>query len=326
MAPYIKSVKKKVKKSNADNTIKIGTRTIELSNQDKLFFPQSKITKGDLVTYYAHIAPVMVPYMKNRPISMQRFPQGIAADQEGFFQKDAGSYFPEWITTIPIKKENGDTVNYVIVNNAATLVYLANQACITPHIWLSRTDKLEYPDRMIFDLDPSGKTTFKDIQWIAKEIKKLLKQLHLTSYVTTTGSRGAHVVVPLKRIHTFDYVRDFAFDVACLLSSQYPQKATTDMRKEKRGNRIFIDWLRNGYGATTVAPYGVRAHEGAPVAAPLSWNEFMHISSSQEYTIKDVDILIKKSTNVNGWCTMKHYATSLKTARKKLDIMLKEMV
>jgi bifunctional non-homologous end joining protein LigD len=249
---------------------------------------------------------------------MQRFPDGIT--KEGFFQKNAGDYFPDWISTIPIKKQEDGTVKYVIINNKATLVYLANQGIITPHPWLSKTDKLDYPDKMIFDLDPAGTATFKDVQWAATALKTLLNKLGLPTFVMTTGSRGAHVIIPLKRTQTFDTVRTFALDCARIIAQQYPEKATVDMNKTKRDNKIFIDWLRNGFGATGVAPYAVRAKEKAPVATPLSWNEFLHIASSQEYNITTIFQLLHK--HKDPWATMKKKAVSLTKARKKLDTLL----
>lgn len=190
--------------------IKVGRYSIEISSEDKIFFPKSKITKGDVLAYYIKVASHMVSYMKGRPISMQRFPEGIM--HEGFFQKEAGSYFPAWIKTVPIAKESGEKVNYVAVDNEATLVYLANQACLIFHPWLSKIDKLEYPDRIIFDLDPAGKATFELVRWTALELKKILDELKLSSFVMLTGSRGVHIWIPLKREQKYDYVKDFAHD------------------------------------------------------------------------------------------------------------------
>lgn len=307
--------------TSSPSKIKIGRHTIEISNQDKVFFPEDTITKGDLINYYAQVASVMIPYTKKRPISMQRFPHGIQA--EGFYQKDASDYFPQWITIEPIKKQDNDIVNYVVINNAATLVYLANQACITPHIWLSRHDKLRNPDKMIFDLDPAEKTNFADVQWASQQLRSLLEdELHLSTFVMTTGSRGAHIVIPIKRLHDFDYVRTFAQDIAHVLEHRHPEKLTTALSKQKRNNRIFIDWLRNSFGATSVAPYAVRAIEGAPVAMPLPWKLFETIKSAQTYTIKNVSNYLKK--NGDAWKNINTKAVSLTKARKKLDTIMKE--
>ncbi len=315
--------------------IKSGRYTIELSNTDKVLFGKSGasqmklakaktgITKGELVDYYNYIAPTMLRYCDKHPISMKRYPNGI--NHEGFFQKEAGEYFPDWITRVAIPKQTDGVVNTVVIDKTATIVYLANQACITPHIWLSRTPHLNKPDRMIFDLDPSGKTfSFSDVQKVAKEIKTILDACDLPSFYMLTGSRGAHIIIPLKRADTFEETRAFTHDIATLIAHQFPKMFTIEVSKKKRGKRVFIDWLRNSFGATAVAPYAVRAHEDAPVAMPVTWKELqssgMH---SQKYNINN----IKKRMNKVGdiWKGMEKHAVSLKKARKVLDklIMIK---
>lgn len=257
-----------MKKNNA--SIKIGGHRIEISNIDKIFFPKDKITKGDVVDYYAKIASWMVPYMKNRPISMLRYPDGI--NGEAFYQKEIGSYFPEWIKRQSVEKKEGGFTNYVVCNNKATLVYLATQACLTPHLWLSKIDELDYPDKIVFDLDPSG-DDFGLVAKTAKKLKILLDHLKLKSFVMTTGSRGLHVIIPIKREFNFDEVRKFAASIARILIDHEPDNLTMEMSKSKRGERLFIDTLRNSFSATSVAPYAIRAKDGAPVATPLDWNE-----------------------------------------------------
>ena len=302
--------------------IKSGRYSIEVSNEDKVLFGKSGITKGELIKYYEYIAPTMMPYCDGRPISMHRFPNGI--HQEGFFQKDASDYFPTWITKVSVHKKEDGAVNYVIIDKDATLIYLANQACITPHLWLSRTDKLKNPDRMIFDLDPSWKNfSFSDIQHTAKEIKKILDACNLPNFYMLTGSRGAHIVVPLKRVHTFEETRAFAHDIAQLLTQKFPKLMTIEVNKKKRGKRIFIDWLRNSFGATAVAPYAVRPHEGAPIAMPVTWKELMSLRmNSQKYTIKNVKKHMKAVGDV--WKGIEKEAVSLKKARKVLDRLMEE--
>ncbi len=302
----------------SSRVIKVGKYVINLSNEDKVLFPKYKITKGDLVAYYHDIAHIMVPYMKDRLITMQRFPEGI--QHEGFFQKDAGDYFPDWIKTRRVKKQEGGAVDYVLCNNAATLVYLANQACITPHIWLSRSDILDYPDRMIFDLDPSGKD-FGDVREAALEIKDFLEDLGLPSFVMTTGSRGLHVVVPLKRKDDFDTVREFARDVASYMAENDPDHLTVEVRKDKRHGRVFVDYLRNAFGQTGVAPYAVRPIEGAPVATPLFWKEVesAHLTP-QKYTINNVLEKLKKEGD--PWKGINKRAKSIREARKQLDRLI----
>ena len=284
----------------------IDNHSIDLTHPQKILFPADGITKGELVAYYNRIAPIMIPYMQERLISMQRFPSGI--DQEGFYQKDAGSYFPDWVTTKTVKKKEGGVVHYVMCNNATTLVYLANQLCITPHLWLSKVDALRYPDRMIFDLDPSG-TDFSLIIAAARALKKLLESHGLTPFVMTTGSRGLHVVVPLLPVRNFTYVRSFALSVAKELVHSDPHSFTLEMRKNKRQGRVFIDYLRNAYGATGVAPYAIRPLPGAPIATPLVWSEVKAGLSPQRYTLKN--IFRRLSRRADPWHAIDAYAVKL---------------
>lgn len=189
------------------NKIKVGSYTVELSKTDKVLFPDDGITKGDLIDYYRRIAEIMLPHMEGRPITMHRFPDGI--DKEGFYEKEAPDYFPGWIKRVSVEKKEGGKENQVVCENAATLVYLADQACITPHIWLSRVDKLSFPDKMVFDLDPPD-NDFEPVRSAALSLKELLEKLGLTASIMTTGSRGLYVVVPLDRSADFDTVRSFA--------------------------------------------------------------------------------------------------------------------
>ncbi|TET06743.1 ATP-dependent DNA ligase [Candidatus Dependentiae bacterium] len=294
-------------------TIRLGRYVIKTSNEDKILFPKHKITKGELIDYYHRIGPIMVPYTKNRPISMVRYPDGIK--EEGWYQKDAGEYFPKWIKTKPIKKQKDGYTNYVVINNVATLVYLANQACIAPHIWLSKIDKLNYPDRMIFDLDPSGKD-FNMVRKGALLIKEKLDELALPSFVMTTGSRGVHIVVPLKRVHTFDWVRTFAYDLSTILIKHNPDLFTLEIRKVKRKELVFIDTLRNAFGQTGIAPYAVRPKPGAPVATPIEWKE---VNNSRlrpnQYTIRNIFTRLDRIGD--SWKGIDRHAVSLLKLRLK---------
>ncbi len=295
--------------------IKVGRYVVTTTNEDFILFGKSKITKGDLIEYYHRIAPIMLPYLKNRPLTMVRYPSGI--DQEGFYQKDTPDYFPQWIKRKRIKKKEGGSTNYVVGQNQATIVYLANQGCIAPHLWLSKIDKLHYPDMMIFDLDPALGTNFTLVRNTALKLKTLLESVGLISFVKTTGSKGLHIVVPLKRTADFDTVRAFAREIAKILIVQDPKHLTLEIRKEKRGNRVFIDVLRNAFAQTAVAPYAVRPKEKAPVAMPISWNEVKDSKLiSQRYTIKNVFKHLEK--HGDEWEGMHRYARSIKQAQKKL--------
>lgn len=308
-----------MKKGKKDFDIKVGKHSIAVTHPDKLIYPKNKISKAQVVDYYVQIAEYMLPYLKDRPLSMQRFPDGIAG--EGFYQKDAGKYFPEWIKTFAVKKEEGGLVHHVVVNDAATLAYIATQLCLVFHIWLSKIKKIDYPDRMIFDLDPSGKD-FNMVRHAALKLKDMLEDLGLVPFVMTTGSRGLHVVVPLKATENFDVVRKFARDLAQIMVDEDPKHLTLELRKDKRQGKIFVDYLRNGFGATGVCPYSLRAKPGAPVATPLAWPEVAKKSlKPDQWNIKNILARLKKG---DPWQHINKYATSLKTPRKKLDKMMQE--
>ncbi|MCP9198863.1 non-homologous end-joining DNA ligase [Gramella sp. GC03-9] len=298
-----------------------GKTEVELSNLDKVFFPDSGFTKGDLVDYYEKIADIMLPHIEGRPLTMIRFPNGI--EDKRFFQKDAPDYFPEWIEKRSFDKKEGGSTNYVICNDQATLVYLANQACVTPHIWLSRQDQPDKPDRMIFDLDPSKKG-FDAVKEAAFSIRELLvEELGLPVFLMTTGSRGLHLVVPLKRDHSFDEVREFAQQASKYLEQKYPETMTTAARKEKREDRLFLDVARNASAQTSVAPYAVRPIEGAPVATPIDWVELKKPDlSAQSYTIKN--IFRRLGSKDDPWKDIEKHKVNLSEAKKKLEKLIEK--
>lgn len=275
------------------SVITIDKHEMELSNVDKILFPVSQITKGDLINYYQNIAPTMLTYMREHPIAMQRFPDGIA--HEGFYQKNIDDYFPDWIDRVTIKRKSDEhPVNYVVCNNAATLVYLANQAVVTIHLLLNTSDKLNYPDRMIFDLDPV-QVSWPVLVEIAQQLKIILAKHELNAFVMTTGSKGLHVTVPLKQKNTFKQVKNFAQIIAQEVITTRPSQATLEIRKEKRVGKVFIDTLRNQPAQHAVAPYSVRAIEYAPVAMPIAWNELEDSKiTAQLFTIANSIERIKK--------------------------------
>ena len=299
--------------------LKFGRYTVETSNEEKLFFPDEKITKDDLINYYQEIADKMVPYLKERPLVMKRYPDGIKG--ESFFQKEIGDYFPDWIERVKVKKKGG-TVTHVQCDNAATLVYLANQACIELHPWLSRSDKLHYPDQLIIDLDPSG-DDFSQAVFGARVLKELFDELDLKAFLKTTGSRGLHVLVPLDRRANFDKVREFAQDTAKLLAQRHSDKLTIEARKAKRRGRLLIDTARNAYAQTAVAPYAVRAKPGAPVATPLDWDEIGNKKlNSQSYNVRNIFRRLGRKTD--PWKDLPRLGRSLKEARRRLDAILEK--
>jgi len=264
--------------------VEAGGRSIEVGNPGKVLFPESGITKADLVEYYRRIAEVMVPYVRSRPVTMHRFPDGVGAP--GFYQQDAPGHFPEWIRTVTVSTEEGDATR-VVCEDAATLVYLAEQACITPHVWLSTVEHLDRPDRLVFDLDPPEGSGPAPVRSAAEATGALLDDLGLRAGVMTTGSSGFHVVVPLDGVLGFDEVRDFASRCARVLAARHPETLTVEHRIDRRAGRVFLDYLRNAYAQTTVAPYAVRGLSGAPVAAPIDWSE-LGTTEPQSYTVANI--------------------------------------
>jgi len=270
----------------AQTTLRTGRYTVHLSHPDKTMYPEAGITKKEVVRYYKRIASVMLYHIKGRPLVMHRFPDGIRG--EDFYQKSVPDYFPEWITRKKVDLKGGGSEFLVVVDKAADLVYLANQACLVPHVWLSRQDNPDKPDKLIFDLDPAGEG-FREVTFAALELKKALEGEGLTPFVMTTGSKGLHVTVPIKPDHGFDRVREFAEDVADRLAGKFPDRLTTESRKEKRKGRLLLDYMRNAYGQTSVVPYGLRALPGAPVAAPLNWEELKSAGlNPRSYTMNNI--------------------------------------
>jgi bifunctional non-homologous end joining protein LigD len=248
----------------------IDGKEIAISNPNKILFPDDGITKGDLVDYYHRIADRMVPQVRDRPLHMNRYPDGIGGIL--IQQKRVPDSFPPWIKRVTVDLHKGGTITHAVIDNAATLVYLANYNMITAHVWLSRIEAPEQPDLLIFDLDPSD-DDFGLVRRTALRLKIMLEELQLVPFVKTTGSRGLHVVVPLVVGPSFEQAHIFADNVAQRLAAADPDHLTTEFIKQKREGRLFIDVNRNAYAQTVVAPYAVRARRRAPVAVPIDWPE-----------------------------------------------------
>lgn len=292
------------------------------SRASKIMFPAQDgggaITKGDVVGYYRRIAEVMLPHVRGRIVSMHRWPDGIGG--KDFYQKDVPDYFPDWIDTVEVEKEGG-SLRQVVIEEADTLVYLADQACLTPHVWLSREGPRRHPDRMVFDFDPPAddwQSAFHGVRRAARRLRRVLKEVGLTPFVMTSGSKGLHVHVPLDRSADFDASRAFARRVAELLAGRYPERLTTEQRKAKREGRIFIDTLRNAYAQTAVAPYALRARPGAPVATPLDWDELGRSGMGpRRYTLKN--IFRRLGQRGDPWTGMGRHAAAVGAATERLD-------
>ncbi len=254
----------------ATTTITVGERSITLTSPNKAMFPADGITKGELVDYYREVAPYMLLHLSERPLTLQAYPSGIAGIK--YYQKQIGERFPEWMArTTMLSKDEGETT-YVLCNDAATLVYLANQNCITFHVCSVKPPRLDRPDLIILDLDPSD-DDFEKIREGALALRPMLTELGLVPYVKTSGSRGLHVVAPIVPSDDHDAVRNVARMLADRLVALAPDRFTTEISKKRRGDRVFVDYLRNGAAQTVAAPYTVRGLPTAPVATPLLWDE-----------------------------------------------------
>jgi bifunctional non-homologous end joining protein LigD len=251
-------------------TIVIGRRRVQISHPDKALFSDPSITKRELAGYYEHVAEAMLPLVRDRPLALQAFPNGI--EQPGFFMKSVPRYFPDWITTATVPKRGG-TLTQVLAQDAATLVYLAGQNVITPHVWLSRADEPLLPDRLIVDLDPSPGVGFAEVRAAARDAGERLRDAGLVPYAMVTGSRGIHVLCPLRRGSSFGEVHAFTRTLAEAMVADDDKYLTLEWHRSERGQRIYVDVNRINYAQHAVAPYGVRPRPGAPVAMPIAWEE-----------------------------------------------------
>jgi bifunctional non-homologous end joining protein LigD len=292
--------------------IRVGRQTIRVSNADRIMFPDVGVTKGEIVEYYRAVAPAMLPHLRGRPISMERLPRGIGG--EVFFQKQISSHYPPWIDRVTLPKEGGE-VTHVVCNKAATLVYIANQNCVTPHVWLSRADDLARPDRLILDMDPgSGGTA--DARLAARLAREVFADLGLASFLMATGSRGFHVVAPIRGTMRFEQVGMIAQRLAEEIARRQPDRLTTEFRKADRKGRLFVDYLRNSWAQTAVPPYAVRIRPGATVAVPLAWDE-LEDADPGGWNVRT--ILDRLDTNIDPWPGFTRSARSLSRASRRLE-------
>jgi len=261
---------------------------LELTNLQKLYWPEEKITKGDLLNYYESIAPFILPYLKNRPLSLRRNPNGIR--DEGFFHKDAGDIAPSWMKTAAIYAESSNkTIHYLVCNNVKSLLFIANLGCIEMNPWNSIVSKLDRPDYFIIDIDPSEKNSFDQVIEVALAVKEVLDRAGIMGYCKTSGASGMHVYVPCNKKHLYDEVRDFAKLVATLTNELLPSITTMERSVAKRGDdKIYIDYLQNSRGQTLASAYSARPKPGATVSTPLEWKELKSGLRPSAFTIRSI--------------------------------------
>jgi bifunctional non-homologous end joining protein LigD len=298
-------------------TLQVAGHDISVSSLDKELFPEDHVMKGDMLLHYSTVASAMVPHLAGRPLTLLRFPHGIGT--EGFFQKHPTGRLPEWIRTVEVPHRRSEgTDHYVVGDDAATLLYLANLSAIEFHIWTATVDDIERPDRLVVDIDPPDKVPATVLHSIARRTRDLFTEVGLTPFLQATGGRGYHVVAPLDRSADFPFVRALAGDLADRLAAGDPEMLTTAHRKNRRGDRIFLDVNRNGHGQTFVAPYSLRARPGAAVATPLEWSELGR-STPDGFTAAAISRRLKRKTD--PWADMNDHAAAPAEARERLDAM-----
>jgi bifunctional non-homologous end joining protein LigD len=288
---------------------------VRLTHPDKVLFPEAGVTKAELAAYLDMVAERMGPYIYGRPVSLVRAPDGVG--KQTFFQKHAMAGMPAELKTIPIK-EKTKTEGYLTLPNATALVSAAQISALEFHLWGSRNDDLEHPDRMVFDLDPDEELDFQVVKRAAFDIKALLDSADLPSFAMITGGKGIHIVLNLKRTHTWDDVKSFSGAVAEQIEALDPKRFVSNMAKAKRKGRIFVDYLRNGRGSTAISPYSPRAKGTAPVAVPVSWSELKTIPSANVFKLKDMAARLAEPDPWSDYA--KSAVTITKATRSKLGL------
>lgn len=286
--------KKSTQPDEKEKEITLNRHTVKLTNQDKIYFPKDGITKGDVIEYYQSVAEYILPYLKNRPLSLNRFPNGI--EEQGFYQKDAGDHMPDWIKTTKVYSESNDKyIDYVYCNDKATLAYLNNLGCIDLNPWNSALPDLEHPDYLVLDLDPSKKNTFDDVIETALQVNEVLNSVKIKGYCKTSGNTGIHVYIPMGGKYDFDQVKDFAHILMKQVHEQLPEITTLERSLQKRDDRkIYLDYLQNRTGQTLASAYSLRPKEGASVSMPLDWDEVKPGMKATDFTIDNALDRIKK--------------------------------
>jgi bifunctional non-homologous end joining protein LigD len=290
-----------------------------ITHPEKVLFPEDGITKGDLAAYYERMAPLILPHISGRPITMERYPAGI--DKKGFWQKDVSKGFPDWLARVEVPKKDG-VVHHPIVTDVRSLIWITNQNTVTQHVWASRAPRLKFPDLCVFDLDPS-KDDVASVRAAAIGLRDLLEKLGLPSWIKTTGSKGFHIVVPLDGKTPMGVVARFANAVGRLFVSLTPDELTQEFSKVDRRGRIYVDTGRNGYSATFAAAYTVRAKRGAPVSAPCTWDEVERGEvAPSTFNLRNMPDRIAKVGDV--WGNLRRSGRSLKRPIEKLKVLMSE--
>jgi bifunctional non-homologous end joining protein LigD len=299
----------------SESTVDIGGRSVKLTNQDKVLFPNDGYTKGDLVRYYRAVAPVLLPYLRDNPLTMERFPDGIAVAR-GIWEKQMPRYTPEWVKRVTISPSTGEPrdVTYVVVDDEASLVWVANLAAITLHIWYSHVPTIDVPDVILFDLDPGERCPLARLAKVALAFREELENVGIRAYVKTTGGMGLHVIVPLEPHYDYEVAKGVSELVARRIHAVLPKDTTLERTIARRPDDVvYLDWVQVGKGKTYVAPFTVRARDTAPVSMPLPWREVEAMrrkrapettAEMRRWTIANVPKLVAKNGDPwrrEGW-------------------------
>jgi len=267
--------------------IKIGRHIVAITNRKKIYWPGEGYSKGDLIDYYDKMADHILPHLKGRCLSLKRNPNGI--NDKGFYHKDAGENAPSYVDVFKVKSEsNNKIIDYIVCNNKATLLYVANLGCIEINPWNSTTKKPGYPTWMAIDIDPSDKNKFTEVVDTALAVKMVLDKAGISCYCKTSGASGLHVYIPLRNKYDYITVRHFAHIIASLVQEQLPEITTLERSLHKRGPKIYIDYLQNSAGQTLASVYSLRPVAGASVSTPLEWKEVNHQLSPQQFTLENI--------------------------------------
>ena len=256
----------------ADTQVEIEGKRLKLSNLDKVFYPKTGFTKGQVIDYYTRVAPALLPHLKKRPLTLKRYPNGV--DEKFFYEKRCPTHRPKWVATAPVESNrHGGPIDYCLCNDLATLVWVANMASIELHPSLSRAPNIERPTAIAFDLDPGPPAAILECAQVGLWLREVLDELGLQSFPKTSGSKGLQVYVPLNTAVTYDDTKGFAHALARLLEKQHPKEVLSVMTKDLRKGKVFIDWSQNDEHKTTVSVYSLRAREAPTVSTPVRWEE-----------------------------------------------------
>lgn len=273
-------------------SVSVEGRTIDVTNLEKMIWPKEQVTKADLIHYIFMVSHLMLEHLRNRPLTVTRYPDGV--EQEGFYQKDCPDYAPEWISTYPVLSPEGEKVTrYILANDTPTLIWLANQAAIEFHPWMSQTDSPQFPDYVVIDLDPNDGVTFDEVRHVATLVHAALEELGLQSFPKLSGATGIHIYVPVEPRYTYKETSGFAGFIGELAAKALPHTATNERLVRNRGRRVYVDHLQNLPGKTIVSAYSPRPRAGAQVSVPFEWNELDSIDP-RAFSIKSLDSVLAR--------------------------------